>query len=58
MRTATMHVFVAIPCLPWEIVDNRNLPSMRILYEYLNMSYGYSRSTGGEKCSTEIRGSS
>ena len=40
------HVFVAIPDLPWEIEDSRNLPSMRIQYEYfkmkyLKMSYGY-----------------
>lgn len=34
---------MAIPGLPWEIVDNRNLPSMRIQYRYLKMSYGYSK---------------
>ena len=43
IRTATVHVFVAIPGLPWEIVDNRNLPSTRIQYKYLKMSYEYSR---------------
>ena len=25
MRTTTVHVFVAIPGLPWEVVDNRSL---------------------------------
>ena len=40
IRSATLHVFVAIPGLPREIVDIRNLPSMRIQYEYLKMSYG------------------
>ena len=34
---------MSIPGLPWEVVDNRNLPSMRIQYEYLKMSYGYNR---------------
>ena len=34
---------MAIPDHPWEIVDSRNLPSMMIQYEYLKMSYGYSR---------------
>ena len=43
MRTATVHVFVAIPGLPWVIADNHLLPSMRIQYGYLMMSYGYSR---------------
>ena len=42
IRTATVHAFVAIPGLFWEIMDNRNLPSMRIHYEYLKMNYGYS----------------
>ena len=43
IHSGAIHVFVAIPGLPWEIVDNRNLPSMRIQYEYLKMSYGYRR---------------
>ena len=44
IRTTTAHVFVAMSGLPWEIMDNRNLPSMRIQYEYLKMSnYEYSR---------------
>ena len=34
---------MAIPGLPWEIVDNCNLPSLRIQYEDLKISYGYSR---------------
>ena len=43
IRIAIVHVFVAIPGRPWEIVDNRNLLSMRIQYEYLKMRYRYSR---------------
>ena len=35
---------MAMSGLPWEIVDNCNLPTMRIHYEYLKMSnYEYSR---------------
>ena len=57
VRTATVHVFVTIPGLPWEIVDNRNLPSMRIQYKYFKMSYGYSRVVyGSEECRKEICG--
>ena len=36
------YIFMAILGLPWEIVDNRYSPSMRIQSEYLKMSYGYS----------------